>query len=1280
MLPTTSISIVPKTDATLLLVCAQAAAPGDQDHVTIDVLCARAHALLAATDRSSLRTLVPAVTNELLERAVRAVWSLSSTDLKDWSKQRLVSLVVASISGGRLPSRDEAERPGQRIHEFIGRYKKRHRNLLNAEKAVVRRAKMAGRPVPGSLADARLAFEQEIFHCSYGCTPMNAPIRVVPPGKRPRTVEQVQTSIFEDNLLLRNENNALRELETSAVEVLREQLQAARNDWANSVLTEHASLCALDKERQRVEEAGEACVELSTEAKCMLREKRQLQEMVLSKEKENDVLGAKVARAHMDYSQALQIGGKEKQKLEKQLSSKEVSFALKQREMEDEVAKAREVAKLKDIECRGLQAKCLRLGGHIARLNREDHSKSWNYEKQVAKLQKTIHRLQEQLEAQKSVADHMRRLKNTMAERRRCAENRAATSERRLERAQEAEALLHEVQTAYDGLCEQMEKVNDQEYDDDDQSQCGRRDKRGRFQAEPASMRVLKWAQLARNVPTSAVNANIIEVLRIYAPDAIVPQPCERQMRKMRGEVTIAGEALAAYKIGKALRIVSFGFDESTKFGISLLSTNVQIEPHNSPGTILDVVPRGATIAAGGTAKKVSELVERKIFRHCRELLDKWRTCHDRKYGAGSWRSDGGPSLEAVGLHRLCENSLLMSDTCAAAEATKRLISEMAMEAAKEVVGADVWASMDEKTREAKYKVWLGDCHQHIRNIIINAMAKGATEHLTNMLSRDLAEFSSFDRMSVDGMDLIRAVFKELHASGEYAKGKGREFHKWCNVHHASFPLLPFERVAGSRQDLAFDGAVAIFWNRRIIIEFLHGLVHVPKASNILEKFLSSVLRCNEITALLRVCTVFKFVLSEPMRWLAGKGSSLPGWSIVSANEVLDLAYQALLDIASDGHTLFDPSLEPFAKIARKQPAFCTWHEEVRLARSIKSPDGESHLVYRLVLSEARSPEHGKGNAQATEVAVALAEHMAQQGLIAMRDPRRAIKEKLTALDGDLAYEKLDDMHARTQGAHTTNDRVEKNFAIYDVACRLFRNAPVENLSGITQQKTAHDFEMAPFVASDRRHAKAVEPELGGGGEHADGYFWTVLNERLRESLVEMARHGAKEATCAGREALKEQDLERLSRREERVVELLNKTVDEYAYAKELFQQWTRQRASTATEIHAAIRDKPEVRQLEYLRLQIEMRVLGLGWTEFSTRWSSNSDSNIGTVAHLRDLLIDAILPYEKEKERAKELPSEAQPPLSVPNALRKLGTLDFDAVEIEKVITLATCSAYICG
>ena len=44
-------------------------------------------------------------------------------------------------------------------------------------------------------------------------------------------------------------------------------------------------------------------------------------------------------------------------------------------------------------------------------------------------------------------------------------------------------------------------------------------------------------------------------------------------------------------------------------------------------------------------------------------------------------------------------------------------------------------------------------------------MVAAATEHLQAELEDDLAEFSSFDRVTVDVGDLIYRVYKELHPS-----------------------------------------------------------------------------------------------------------------------------------------------------------------------------------------------------------------------------------------------------------------------------------------------------------------------------------------------------------------------------------------------------------------------------------------------------------------------------------------------------------------------------------
>jgi hypothetical protein len=85
------------------------------------------------------------------------------------------------------------------------------------------------------------------------------------------------------------------------------------------------------------------------------------------------------------------------------------------------------------------------------------------------------------------------------------------------------------------------------------------------------------------------------------------------------------------------------------------------------------------------------------------------------------------------------------------------------------------------------------------------------------------------------------------------------------------------------------------------------------------------------------------------------------------------------------------------------------------------------------------------------------------------------------------------------------------------------------------------------------------------------------------------------------------------------VQSLLDRAVEHYAYAKELFKEWEGQGAArTPAEVERALAGEPEAQQLAWLRRQIEMRTIGLGWVQFATRYFSQSDRKIGTVAHLR--------------------------------------------------------------
>ena len=96
------------------------------------------------------------------------------------------------------------------------------------------------------------------------------------------------------------------------------------------------------------------------------------------------------------------------------------------------------------------------------------------------------------------------------------------------------------------------------------------------------------------------------------------------------------------------------------------------------------------------------------------------------------------------------------------------------------------------------------------------------------------------------------------------------------------------------------------------------------------------------------------------------------------------------------------------------------------------------------------------------------------------------------------------------------------------------------------------DFERPLPVDQGRGRKRKAAGE--GAASTPSGFFYTGLTPELQWSLLEFTRREAVNARTAGREALQEQDAERLSRREERVITLLNKAVEHYAYSKELFQ------------------------------------------------------------------------------------------------------------------------------
>ena len=100
------------------------------------------------------------------------------------------------------------------------------------------------------------------------------------------------------------------------------------------------------------------------------------------------------------------------------------------------------------------------------------------------------------------------------------------------------------------------------------------------------------------------------------------------------------------------------------------------------------------------------------------------------------------------------------------------MLAQAIMRTIEEKVGSEAWEAMSAEERNKKYKVYRGDCWQHLRNIMIDAMAKTGNDYVKDIpaVSDSLEEFSKFERIEVEGASVIRAAFKQFHHGGEYAK------------------------------------------------------------------------------------------------------------------------------------------------------------------------------------------------------------------------------------------------------------------------------------------------------------------------------------------------------------------------------------------------------------------------------------------------------------------------------------------------------------------------------
>ena len=551
------------------------------------------------------------------------------------------------------------------------------------------------------------------------------------------------------------------------------------------------------------------------------------------------------------------------------------------------------------------------------------------------------------------------------------------------------------------------------------------------------------YGMLAAQAPLSAINTCICTVVKVTAPWLEPAALTHTTLTTCRFELRTMEESMAAREVADAYAIRMLGSDETSKNQVAAITSNVIIEPTKG-AALKPIILRGAYCSAGGTAEAVATAIEEKCFARLRRFLHGWREVFERKNPGEPWT---GPDPEQISLARLAGGGALQGDTCNTAQRTKGILAEMIAEQMKQKIGTHKWSAMTEQERAAATRVHKLDCWQHMRNIFLKEQSAAQTRHVAEALKDHLADFSSWDRMTADFNQLLRASYKEFHQGGRYYKGKGIEFFDWLRTNYPNAYIMLFERAEGGRQDLDFDAAVPMYIMRPYIIEFLHSIVYGADHSNVLEDFLYTTYRAEEYIAMTRTNALFDLLVSRPLRWLSGNSYKLKNWSPLDMSRVLKRVEELYEKAAVDGKVLLDPAQnDVFKEFADEQPLFAKWRKFIYQEEKSRSPDGKTqYLKWKEAHNEVLNPQDPtNASAAVREMTIEYISVQCVAGLKKMHDEKLAIAKWLPDGDVDMVA------HTDTIGLDATNDRLaESVFGTYDYVLRRCPGISMEAASAV---------------------------------------------------------------------------------------------------------------------------------------------------------------------------------------------------------------------------------------
>jgi hypothetical protein len=475
-------------------------------------------------------------------------------------------------------------------------------------------------------------------------------------------------------------------------------------------------------------------------------------------------------------------------------------------------------------------------------------------------------------------------------------------------------------------------------------------------------------------------------------------------------------------------------------------------------------------------------------------------------------------------------------------------------------------------------------------------------------------------------------------------------------------------KLARNRQDASFEGAFPLYVGRSHMVAFLNERLCAGVSENILQRNLFIILESSEMIAQLRLCSIFYLTIIVPMRWLASNTFKLAhrNWGEKSMGRVIDLVYDAFVAIQADGALIldYDFMMGVFGELQTELPEFSTymtWFFEEKESNPIGSSSKEERVLSVDKGTEMLFFPTEKQNMQTNDLCSRLAAGLASCLILELEDPRKANSDYLSIKGGKYSWAEVSDAEKDAcMGLKAVNDPSESVFSTFTEALSTAGRVGLDGAAGQGQARYNNDMGGAHEYMVTGRKGK------GEGEDNPVLGLFHQLPEELTDSLIVTGKRHAKATRQDFNRKLRMQE-EKSEQKEKLAKEKkLAASKQDFLNASYLHQQYTSPRCSTT--VAEAMREfdnlKTNAARYRYLKEQILIRYVGLGWEEAYHPWSKGG--YIYTPNELLRHLTMVVIPLQRTKSVPKH------PPMNLPTrpSLPTLGTKASDIIDMDSQST----------